>query len=211
MSNTRLTVAAVLGAAGILAGAHFFTGCEPAEGLDGLTVEPSEATLTPGSNTVIFTAVLHATNELSLPLEWRVSDPSLGSIVSQSGYTAVYQSTGRNGNNVVTARDQYGNEGSATVRQTEETYTLTLTAVPSAQLPAGTNECTIIVEGGVAPYRWSVENSSLGRVTVKADNMVVYRSYAPGSNGVRVRDANGVSGAIVIYQAAPSAGPSPGG
>jgi hypothetical protein len=94
------------------------TGCEEADGLKGLAVSPATVTLG-GSNAasaVEFTAAV--SNNLALPLEWRVSDPSLGDIRSQSGAKAIYTlNPGQKGDNVITVRDQYKNEGSAIVTQ----------------------------------------------------------------------------------------------
>lgn len=94
------------------------TGCEEADGLEGLAVSPATVTLG-GSNAVSaqeFTAAV--SNNLALPLEWSVSNPSLGDIRSQSGAKAIYKAnTGRKGDNVITVRDQYKNEGSAVVTQ----------------------------------------------------------------------------------------------
>src|SRR3989339_22841 len=131
-------VAAVLSVFLVIVSA-LISGCESADGVDGLTIDPSSVTLSPsGSNSVVFTATLNATNELAYPLEWSVADSALGSISANAANTAVYTSTGRNGNNVVKARDQYGNEGVATVNQTSDSYVLTLSASPSALSP-GTN------------------------------------------------------------------------
>ncbi len=96
-----------------------WSGCEQAEGLDGLSVSPSTVTLGGASNnvtTVAFTASI--SSPLALPMEWRVSNPGLGLIVSHSGTNAIYKANkGAKGDNIVTARDQYGNEGSAVVTQ----------------------------------------------------------------------------------------------
>lgn len=107
-------------AMGVVAGLLLWmgTGCEEADGLAGLSVEPAEATLGPsvGVYTEVFTAGV--SNSLALPLEWRVSNEALGHIASQSGTKAVYVANrGMRGENVVTVRDQYGNEGSAAVTQ----------------------------------------------------------------------------------------------
>jgi hypothetical protein len=183
------------------------TGCEPAKGLHGLTVEPSHAVLKPGSNVVDFT-VSSQTNAgaLALPLEWSVSDPSLGNILYKSGWTARYEGGSANGENTVAVRDQYDNEGYATVKQMSEQYSVTLTATPNP-IPAGTNICTIVATGGVAPYQWSVRNSSLGRmISGGTSDHAVYRSEVPGDNVVHVRDANGVLGTVVVTQQGGSGG-----
>lgn len=94
------------------------TGCEEASGLDGLSVTPESKTLGGSSNetSVVFTAAV--SNTLALPLEWRVSNSALGNITSHSGTKAVYvANSGKKGNNVITVRDQYDNEGSAVVTQ----------------------------------------------------------------------------------------------
>jgi hypothetical protein len=54
---------------------------------------------------------------LFLPLEWSVSDPSLGTIISSAGFSAVYRSTGKVGDNVVTVRDQGDAAGTTVVVQ----------------------------------------------------------------------------------------------
>lgn len=93
-------------------------GCETSEGTNGLDISPSTVMLG-GSNairTVEFTAVI--SSSLALPLEWRVSNPAMGSIVGQSGSNAIYAANdGAVGRNVVTVKDQFKNEGSAVVTQ----------------------------------------------------------------------------------------------
>ncbi len=56
-------------------------------------------------------------DRLFLPLEWSVSNPSLGRILASGGYTAVYESIGGKGRNIVTVRDQSGREGIAGIEQ----------------------------------------------------------------------------------------------
>jgi hypothetical protein len=106
------------------------SGCEKVTGLQGLTITPSAVTLTPSTNTIVL-AVTGVTNNLALPLAWSVEDSSLGTIVNSSGYTALYRSTDREGQNIVTARDQYDNEGFATITQ-----------IPDA--PQGTNTAAAV-------------------------------------------------------------------
>ncbi len=53
------------------------------------------------------------------PLEWTVSNPYLGIILSSTGNSAVYQSNAHvAGVNVITCRDQSGREGQASVTLT---------------------------------------------------------------------------------------------
>ncbi len=59
----------------------------------------------------------NGTSGLALPLVWTVSDPALGGIKSSAGVTAIYESTGKRGNNAITVRDQGEAEGVAVVSQ----------------------------------------------------------------------------------------------
>ena len=101
------------------------TGCESGKGLESLFISPESVTLTATNKTVIFTAGGESlsTNDtgqvasLARPLQWYVSDPALGSITKSSGTQAVYTRTTANGENTVIVKDQYDNEGFATVRQ----------------------------------------------------------------------------------------------
>jgi len=77
----------------------------------------STSTTTNGS-TVTTTTSSGTTNQtLFYPLEWSVSTPSLGFIRTSSGNTAIYESLGGRGNNIVTVRDQDGKTGQAVVVQ----------------------------------------------------------------------------------------------
>lgn len=112
---------AIIGmAAGLMAMAGgVWTGCESAGGTSGVGISPSSYTLggsSSNASAVVFTAQVSDT--LALPLSWRVSNSSLGTIISASGSNATYKANaGRTGDNVVTVSDQYGNEGSAVVTQ----------------------------------------------------------------------------------------------
>lgn len=178
------------------------TGCETAEGLEGVNVTPSHVTLPEATNTVTFTVVVtsNSTKQFTLPLTWSVTDPSLGTIVQSSGYTALYERTDKNGQNTVVVRDPYGSEGYAIVEQVANQYTLTITATPNP-IPAGQTLSTIDVAGGEKPYEWWVMDSSLGNVVSGGDSeRGVYESLQPGENVVHMRDANGVIGTITIQQ-----------
>ncbi len=103
-------------------------GCETTDGTSGLSISPSEAVLTNGARSVTFVVgsistdtngdtVVTGARELSVPLVWSVSKPSLGHITAIAGNKAVYEKTGGHGVNVITVRDQYDAEGIATVTQ----------------------------------------------------------------------------------------------
>jgi hypothetical protein len=110
---------------GLLAGAlacalvmTMSTGCEDAETGSGLTLDPPSADLTGQGATVSLTASMpEEGEEVILPLTWSVSNPSMGGILRSAGYTAVYESNGRIGQNVVICRDGLGREGLASVNQ----------------------------------------------------------------------------------------------
>ncbi len=97
------------------------TGCEDVKGIDGIMVRgpngSNSVTLALSEKEVLLTATFSKTNNLAFPLEWRVSDPSLGTIVNQSSATALYRRAARTGSNIITVTDQYDNEGFATIVQ----------------------------------------------------------------------------------------------
>ncbi|AKJ64830.1 hypothetical protein [Kiritimatiella glycovorans] len=97
-------------------------GCEPDddEVRGELPVTPATTTLTGDEKTVILTADVSIgdTNPepIVYPLEWSVSDSSMGSIVAQSADKATYTHTSRGtGGNTIMVRDGLAREGLATV------------------------------------------------------------------------------------------------
>jgi hypothetical protein len=103
------------GLAGLILAGWLLTGCEQTSDVNGVTISPSDVTMTSSNSVQQFTA--NSSGSLGLPLVWSVQDPSLGVIVSSAGSNAVYGSTGVAGNQVITCEDQYGAEGFATVHQ----------------------------------------------------------------------------------------------
>lgn len=100
------------------------TACEETEELNAIEVSPDTAVLTGSGDSIVFTAkrptVDIGTNtfdNLFLPLEWEVSNPNLGKIQSSGGFSAVYESNGKVGQNFINVRDQAGSEGVALVEQ----------------------------------------------------------------------------------------------
>ena len=116
--NAWLLGVAVM-AAGVVGSA--LTGCESTETTgSAITVTLSASTIT-GKGAVTLTAAssggTNATTGLALPLVWTVSDASLGDIKSSAGVTAIYESSGKVGNNAITVHDQGDSEGVAVVVQ----------------------------------------------------------------------------------------------
>lgn len=113
------------GVAGLLVAAFALVvlqvGCEDADDTVALTVEPNYVDLTSttssaSTGTQTFT-VTDGLRDLSLPLVWSVSDPSMGTIADSGGTTASYVRSNRTGDNSILVEDQYGARGVATVRQ----------------------------------------------------------------------------------------------
>lgn len=104
------------------------SGCEKDSG-SALGVSPGNVTI--GRNVATLTlAVVSGTRDLSLPLEWRVANPQLGTITQSAGFMAVYANSGQVGVNTVSVRDQYGAEGFAVI--TQVAYSTDQPAAPSA-------------------------------------------------------------------------------
>jgi hypothetical protein len=95
-------------------------GCEDGGEANLINVSPEEVYMS--TPTQIFT-VSDTTNtvsglrNLSLPIEWSVSNPGLGNIIAVNADSAVYSRTTSAGVNIIMAKDQYGAEGIATVIQ----------------------------------------------------------------------------------------------
>lgn len=174
-------------------------GCE--ESQETLNVEPSSVTLSPSTNSVIFQVTGEATNAtFATPITWTVSNPGLGTIANSSAFSALYVGGDGTGDNIVTARDNLGNEGFATVRRTGEAGTLTLTANP-VSISADSDTSVITAVGGTAPFEWWTLDTALGRIISAADSdTAVYRSMQPGVNVVHARDVYGLTGTVAITQ-----------
>lgn len=125
----------------LAAGALMWTGCDQTYGDDReMSVMPSMVNITNDKSWAITfyagefstdptwdymtNSSALASSNLFYPLEWRVSNPQLGFILSSVGNSAVYQSyQGAVGANIVYCRDQAAREGQAVVglsRPTEE-------------------------------------------------------------------------------------------
>jgi hypothetical protein len=98
--------------------------CERSEQGDAITVTPAVTTLEGPSATVLTASPAedgvvssNRVEALYLPLTWWVSDPELGNITASGGYTAVYSSTTKEGQNTVFVSDEVGAEGNAVIIQ----------------------------------------------------------------------------------------------
>jgi len=170
-------------------------GCETASGLYQLTVDPSFVELTYASNSVTL-AVIGTSNNLSLPLTWSVSNPELGYIAMESGYSALYFRHAANGDNVVMVRDQYDNEGFATISQKTGENALSI-----QKTRADTNTWTLsVINPGSGTYEWWVHKPSLGEITTIGNGQSAVYDVKDFSqrNDVYVRDRRGNIGSASI-------------
>lgn len=182
----------------IVSGALLQSGCEEAKGLAGLQVDPSNATLSTNNQTVAFTVTGGITNEtLALPLTWSVQDESLGRIINSSGFSAIYQRSDRNGVNSVTVRDQYDNEGFASIDQTSENYSLTLEASDTTISINEAVTITVTTDSAEAPFSWRLL-SGPGDDPEGDGASAGYWSASAGVAVIQATDANGATGVIAI-------------
>lgn len=144
--SRRASVVAVT--AGLVCGV-LTTGCEKGD-TQSLGVSPGNATI--GWNVARYTlAVVSGARDLSLPLEWTVTNPALGHILHSSGYYATYAQTGEVGVNTITVRDQYGTEGFAVVTQVAYETGQPATPVVVAPVTADTTATPATTSGTVLP------------------------------------------------------------
>ncbi len=184
-------------AVAILSAALLQSGCEEATGLQGLQVDPRSATLTTNDQTTVFTVTGGITNEtLALPLTWTVQDEGLGRITHSSGFTAIYQRSDRNGVNSVVVRDQYENEGYASVQQPASTYSLALTATKTSISIGEAVTITVTTASAQAPFSWRLVSGP--GVLSGSGASAGYSSATAGTAVIEAKDANGASGVIAI-------------
>lgn len=183
----------------IVSAALLQTGCEEAKGLKGLQVDPPSTTLTTNDQVTVFRVTGGITNEtLALPLTWRVQDEGLGRITYSSGFSASYQRSDRNGVNTVIVRDQYENEGYATVKQSAAAYSLELASTATSISIGESATITISTDSAQAPYSWR-KLSGPGTLTgVSGSRSAGYSSTTAGTAVIEAKDANGASGVIAI-------------
>jgi len=125
----RLSV--VMAASVMMAAMMLWVGCE--ESTTDMTIAISPASIgvtnsTVSASVITFVASIPgaATNNatgdsLNFPLEWNLSDWSLGAIIETRGSSAIYvTAVGRAGANVITVSDQAGREGQAAIAQSVE-------------------------------------------------------------------------------------------
>ena len=185
---------------GIVSMSMLQMGCEDAKGIDGITIDPSNITLSTNGQTVLLTVTGGITNrDLALPLLWSVSDGNIGQILTSSGLTATYRRNGGVGAaNTVTVIDQYDNEGYATVRHEAASYSLDLTATPSTVKIGEASTIAITTVDSLAPYSWRKRSGPGSLVGAAGSKSAVFTSSDEGAAVIEVTDSNGASGVIGI-------------
>ncbi len=185
----------------------FIMGCDSStDSRHALTISPKEVTLDLNEQSkryqefsVTDTTNPNPSNDVAAPIQWRVSDSSLGAIIRTTGITALYERTDKQGVNIISAINAYGDEGFATITQEAGTYTVSISGL--ASIAAGQSRATLTASGGVEPYEWFVQDSSAGVIiSGGASPTAVYESRRPGDNVVHARDANGALGTHNIRQ-----------
>ena len=196
MKSIRIAFLAVGGAVGLTLVVSHFCGCETVSGLQGLVVSPDYVQLTATSNTVDFTVEGSVSNELALPLAWSVSRPDLGYISQQSGWRALYTRHAPDGDNVVTVKDQYDNEGYARVRQIQGSGAIQLS---KSEADSKTWTIAITASSG-GPGEWWVHDPTVGTISSvgNGESAVYTIKEESESNDIYVRDSAGNIGSTTI-------------
>lgn len=151
-------------------------------GLTRVLVSPETATLAAG------TSLQFVASGGAAPYSWSVSNTALASIDPVSGLVSALSA----GQLSVTATDANGVSGSAQL-----TITTVLVSPDTATLLVA-DTLQFNAQGGTAPYRWTVSDSSIASIDA---NTGLLTALALGSVQVTATDANGVSdttGNIVV-------------
>lgn len=187
----------------------FGTGCENNSDVDEadtgsdspeFTISPSAVVLESYQSNAVFTVKGGIP-----PYAWSVSDSSLGTIsgadTNSQGQTVNYARTGAGeGVNTVRVQDSRGWTASALVTvNVEDDLTISPTIVTLTTANEATN---FTAAGGIAPYSWSADNSSLGTISHAGGTTATYtrNGTVEGRNTVRIHDTQGLSAAATVVQ-----------
>lgn len=178
----------VAGAVSLVAAVVLCVGCDESgtHGAD-FRVVPDSATLYTDDTTLTLQAVGGHS-----PLEWSVSDETVGT-VSGSGQTATYTRTTKNGVNVVTVTDGQTWTASATIVQEdtpEETEDLEISPT-TATLDYAGDQTVFTGSGGVRPYSWDVGFETRGTVVKQSSTQALYTRVGKDENTVILTDSRG--------------------
>jgi hypothetical protein len=138
------------------------------------------------------------------PLEWAVTDSSLGSLSVSTGRSVYYKRTAAMGVNTVTVTDAQGWQARAVMRQVEDTgLNVNLSISPtSADLKANGDKIVFSGTGGKGKYHWSVGDAARGRIEITNWRQALYTRLLPGNNTVVLNDDDGHVAVASITQSA---------
>ncbi len=187
----------------------FMAGCEHNSGVSGsdgasgsgssvFAISPSTVELDAGAGHTTFTV-----NGGESPFVWSVSDSSLGDVSASTttARTVTYtpDQSGKSGVNAVGVTDAQDWIATATVIQGDA---LTVTLSASSISTNTTQKVTATVQGGTAPYSWSVMNGSLGTISGSGGNTATYtsRKGRTGTNYLTAEDKYGWTGQAELAQ-----------
>ncbi|MEI6971114.1 MAG: Ig-like domain-containing protein [bacterium] len=114
--TAAIAASAGLASAAIMIGV-FASGCGAVDTPDTVITITPASTSVAAKETKVFTACAADSNVvLNLPLEWTISDSSLGTIIATDGLTAFYKAGTGTGNNILRVYDQGDASGMALVQ-----------------------------------------------------------------------------------------------
>jgi hypothetical protein len=159
-----------------------------------VSISPDTATANVVGGQTLFTAIGG-----NAPYHWDVSNHALGSVHPTGKNQAIYTATALGDNNVI-VYDEAGQAAVASISGSAPAP-LTITASPSSTMTVNGSVITLTVNGGQAPYHWTVMDFLRG--DLKNGNTgptVVYQRYLNGDNVVTVIDGGGNSASLIISQ-----------
>ncbi|MGQ9661244.1 MAG: hypothetical protein ACUVWX_02780 [Kiritimatiellia bacterium] len=177
-------------------------GCDDTDELTGAVfrIEPEQATLVESGDTVVLQAI--GGEE---PFRWSVSDPSLGSVPTNStDRTVTYVRAGSNGANLVTVTDSQGWTATATIIQ-EDLFGGLSIEPPQVALAADGDVVLFTARGGTPPYSWSVSVQTLGKIHPRGAAQALYVRQTAGNNTVILTDARRQVAVASVTQSAAGA------
>ena len=176
--------------------------CEDDSGVqpgDSFTIKPSGVVMGASQASVYFTA-----EGGHPPFNWSISDGSLGSVTGK-GSQVTYTRKAVNGINVLSCLDSEGWSATTTITQQddpvpEEPIPVLTVSPATANLARDGERVVFTAAGGEGQYRWSVEDTARGTVTVQDRTQALYERKAAGNNTVVLYDEEGHVAVAAVTQ-----------
>ncbi|MDA0321229.1 MAG: hypothetical protein O2923_00725 [Verrucomicrobia bacterium] len=168
-------------------------------------LEPRNVTLGPDDTSVILRAVGG-----TLPIVWRVTDPTRGQVTGQ-GDTATYTSGGTNagqlgvstgelGVNTVEAIDSRFFVATATIIKTDDEDIPLSVSPDTVTLSSDGEKVVFAAIGSSGPFRWGVGDDTRGKISIRNSDEAIYTRLMAGNNAVTVIDKRGFAAVASITQ-----------